>query len=251
MQNFKNKVVVVTGSTKGIGQRIAERFSEAGASVAISGRSLNDETVSKFKNTVGCDRVFGKAVDMRHVEEVHNFLTDVIDHFGRIDILVNNSGIYQPVPHLDVTEEMWDNSMDTNVKSYFFASQFFAKHLLERDAPGAIVNIASVNSTSVVKNSAAYTASKAAVAMLTRSLALDWGEIGIRVNAVGPGSVPTDINVKIYENTARLQALKERLPLGRQGTKDEIANAVLFLASDKASYITGHVLYADGGWLLR
>jgi len=251
MWDFSDKIVVVTGSTKGIGQRIAQRFALAGASVALAGRSLTDETVAAFQEKTGSSRVFGKAVDMRRVDEIQAFLEDVIAHFGRIDILINNSGIYQPVPHLEVTEKMWDDGMDTNVKSVFFASQYTAKHWTESGVPGVIVNIASINSSSVVKNSAVYTTSKAAVAMLTRSLALDWGKSGIRVNAVGPGSVPTDINVKIYEDKARLQALKDRLPLGRQGTRDEIANAVLFLASDEASYITGHILYVDGGWLLQ
>ena len=249
MYDFKDSVVVVTGSTKGIGRRIAERFLEAGAKVAISGRSFDENVLNSFKGNR--ENLVGKAVDVRNVDELQSFLGGVVRDFGRIDVLVNNAGIYQPVPHLNVTEEMWDAAMETNVKSYFFASQFFAKHVIERGATGSIVNIASINSQSVVRNSAAYTTSKAAVAMLTRSLALDWGKLGLRVNAVGPGSVPTDINIKIYEDKARLKALQERLPLSRQGTKDEIANAVLFLASNEASYITGHVLYVDGGWLLQ
>lgn len=250
MNDFRDKVVVVTGSTKGIGRRIAEKFLEAGAKVAISGRSYNEEILKEF-NCGDSDKVFGKAVDVRNVSEINSFLRDVINKFGRIDILINNSGIYKAEPHIEVTEQTWDNHMDTNVKSYFFASQYFAKHILERGGEGVIVNIASINSQSVEKNSAAYCISKAAVAMLTKSLALDWGKINIRVNAVGPGSIPTDINAKFYEDPGREKALKERLPLSRRGTKDEIANAVLFLASEEASYITGQVLYVDGGWLLQ
>jgi NAD(P)-dependent dehydrogenase (short-subunit alcohol dehydrogenase family) len=185
------------------------------------------------------------------VQEIKRFLDEVISKFGKIDILVNNSGIYNPMPHFEVTEQVWDDTMETNVKSYFFASQFFAKHVTERGGKGVIVNIASINSQSVVKNSAAYVTSKAAVAMLTKSLALDWGPMNIRVNAVGPGSIPTDINAAIYANKEKLEALQNRLPLGRQGTKDEIADSVLFLASDNASYITGQTLYVDGGWLLQ
>ncbi|MEY8000233.1 SDR family NAD(P)-dependent oxidoreductase [Clostridium sp. Mt-5] len=251
MYNFKDKVVVVTGSTKGIGRRIAEKFLEAGAKVAILGRTFNNNMLEDFAGGEGLERVFGKAIDVSNVSQLQGFLQNVIDKFGKIDILINNSGIYKPVSHLEVTEDMWDLSMSVNVKSYFFASQYFAKHVKQRGGKGIIVNIASINSQSVVKNSAAYVTSKAAVAMLTKSLALDWGELGIRVNAVGPGSVPTDINAKIYEDKAKLKALQDRLPLGRQGTKDEIANAVLFLASKEATYITGQILYVDGGWLLQ
>lgn len=251
MYNFKDKVVVVTGSTKGIGRRIAEKFLEAGAKVAILGRTFNNNMLEDFAGGEGLERVFGKAIDVSNVSQLQGFLQNVIDKFGKIDILINNSGIYKPVSHLEVTEDMWDLSMSVNVKSYFFASQYFAKHVKQRGGEGIIVNIASINSQSVVKNSAAYVTSKAAVAMLTKSLALDWGELGIRVNAVGPGSVPTDINAKIYEDKAKLKALQDRLPLGRQGTKGEIANAVLFLASKEATYITGQILYVDGGWLLQ
>ena len=254
MFGFKDKVVAVTGSTKGIGRRIAERFYAEGARVAVCGRSYAPAMLAEIASTGPggeVSRLFGKAVDVRRVPELQAFVTDAIAAFGRIDVLVNDSGIYQPMPHFEVTEEIWDNAMSVNVKSYFFAAQAFARHVRERGGGGAIVNIASTNSLSVTRNNAVYTTSKAAVAMLTRSLALDWSDLGIRVNAVAPGSTPTDINAAIYADDNKLKGLQERIPMHRQGTRDEMANAVLFLASDLSSYTTGQILFVDGGWLLQ
>lgn len=249
--DFSNKVVAVTGAARGIGKQIAKRFYDAGACVAVCSivRDYSDDLLTEL---AGEDRtrIFGKAADLTKMDELNGFMQDVAAKFGRIDVLVNNAGVYMVVPSTDVTEAQWDLTLDVNLKSQFFSAQCAAKDMISRKAPGVIVNIASINAQSVVANSTAYCVSKAGVQMLTKCLAKDWGGYGIRVNAVGPGSIPTDINKSIYEQPGKLEALKARLPLGRQGTTDEIANAVLFLASDEASYVTGHTLFVDGGWLL-
>lgn len=250
-QSFENKVVVVTGAAKGIGKQIAKRFYDGGAKLAICSAPM-DYTDEILTELAGDDtaRILGKAADLTKLEELNAFMDDVLAKFGRIDVQVNNAGVYMVKPSAEVTEGQWDLTLDVNLKSQFFASQRAARDMIARGEPGVIVNIASINAQSVVPNSAAYCVSKAGVQMLTRCLAKDWGEFGIRVNAVGPGSIPTDINKDIYAQPGKLDALKARLPLGRQGTANEIANGVLFLASDDASYITGQTLFVDGGWLL-
>lgn len=249
--NFDGKVVAVTGAAKGIGKQIAQRFYDAGAAVALCSvaSDYSDEILTQIAGN-DKSRILGKAADLTKLDQLNAFMQDVVERFGRIDVLVNNAGVYMVAPSTEVTESQWDLTLDVNLKSQFFCSQFAAKDMIRRAAPGVIINIASINSQSVVPNSAAYCVSKAGVMMLTKCLAKDWGSHGIRVNAVGPGSIPTDINKDIYSQPGKLDALQARLPLGRQGTPNEIANAVLFLASEDASYITGHTLFADGGWLL-
>ncbi|MCD7947279.1 MAG: glucose 1-dehydrogenase [Oscillospiraceae bacterium] len=251
LHDFSGKVVVVTGAAKGIGRCVAERFYATGASVAIC--SIARDYAETILTEIAGDhqeRIFGKAADLTKLDELQSFFDDVVRKFGKIDVLVNNAGIYIISPCLDVTEQQWDATLDVNLKSQFFASQCVAKNMTERNAPGVIINFASINAQSIVNNSAAYCVSKAGVSQLTKCLAKEWGPLQIRVNAVGPGSIPTDINKDIYSNPDKLKDLQARLPLGRQGTRDEIADAVLFLASDSASYITGQTLFVDGGWLL-
>lgn len=249
--DFSDKVVVVTGAAKGIGKQIAKRFYDAGAALAVCSvaRDYSDSILTELAGDNN-SRIFGKAADLTDLAQLNGFMDEVVAKFGRIDILVNNAGVYMVTPSAQVTETQWDLTLDVNLKSQFFASQYAANDMMKRNAPGAIINIASINAQSVVMNSVAYCVSKAGVQMLTKCLAKDWGGYGIRVNAVGPGSIPTDINKNIYEQPGKLEALKARLPLGRQGTTDEIANGVLFLASEQAAYVTGQTLFIDGGWLL-
>lgn len=251
MYDFSDKTVVITGGAKGIGKQIVKSFYEAGAKVALC--SVARDYSEDILNEIAKDdrsRIYGKAADLTKMDELNSFMQEVLDRFGKIDVLVNNAGVYMVKPSQEVTEDQWDLTLDVNLKSQFFCAQFAAKDMMSRNAEGVIINIASINSQSVVPNSAAYCVSKAGVQMLTKCLAKDWGNNGIRVNAVGPGSIPTDINKTIYEQPGKLEALKARLPLGRQGKVEEISNAVLFLASNQASYITGQTLFVDGGWLL-
>ncbi|QIB70066.1 SDR family oxidoreductase [Aminipila butyrica] len=251
MFNFTGRTVIVTGAAKGIGKQIAKSFYDAGANLALCSveRDYSDEILTEIAGA-NRERIFGMAADLTKMDALDGFMKEAVKRFGQIDVLVNNAGVYMVTPSVDVTESQWDLTLDVNLKSQFFCSQFAAKNMIERNKPGTIINIASINAQSVVPNSTAYCVSKAGVQMLTKCLAKDWGEFGIRVNAVGPGSIPTDINKDIYQQPGKLEALKSRLPLGRQGTVGEIANAVLFLASEEASYITGQTLFVDGGWLL-
>lgn len=273
--DFTGKTVVVTGGGRGIGKRIAQRFAAAGANVAVCRHSTeglealereiehpagDDQTivrscdVSTHEGLTDPDaprppRVRAYSVDVSDTQAVIAFFNAVIEDFGDIDILINNAGIYSKEDALDITSEQWNHVMDTNVRGLFFASQSFARHHMNTGTPGVIVNIASVSSTTYLPDNLLYNVSKSAVVTVTKTLARALGPQGIRVNAVGPGSIPTDLNAKLYEDKNKERALCEKIPLGRRGTKDDIANCVMFLASDEADYVTGQVLYAEGGWL--
>jgi NAD(P)-dependent dehydrogenase (short-subunit alcohol dehydrogenase family) len=251
MKLFEDKIVVVTGSSRGLGKTIAKRFFSEGAKLGVCG-AKSDYRDEVLKDIAGDDesRIFGMCMDLTDLKQINSFFDGVVEHFGRIDILINNAGVHLPVPSLEETEEKWDLTLDLNVKSYFFASQYYIKHVIGRNAPGVIVNTASINAEYIVDGCVSYCVSKSGVVTLTKCLAKEFGKQGIRVNAVGPGSFPSDMNKDVYTDPANMKALEDKLPLGRQGSQDEIADAVLFLASDRASYITGHTLYVDGGFLL-
>lgn len=249
--DFSGKTVVVTGSARGIGRRIGERFFEAGANVAFCSKSSTGK--EKLINEIaGKDhsRIMARAVDVTDSEEVARFFEEVVDTFGSVDILVNNAGILSTDDLDAVTEEAWYTVMDTNLKSMVFSCQWFARHHRRNKTAGTIVNIASVSSVTYIPHNVLYNISKAGVVTLTKTLARDLGPHNIRVNAVGPGSVPTDLNAALYADKQREINLCNKIPLGRRGTKDDIANAVLFLSSEESDYVTGQVIYAEGGWLL-
>lgn len=249
--DFSEKVVVVTGSARGIGRRIAERFYAAGAKVALCSISKTGKE-ELMQEIAGDDRsrIMALSADVSRPEEVAAFLQAVVDAFGTIDVLVNNAGIYSKEDTCEVTEERYDKVMDANLKSVFFACQWFFKHHLAAGTTGNVVIIASVSSVTYVPDNALYNVSKAGVVTLTKTFARDMGKHGIRVNAVGPGSIPTDLNAALYADPQKEIELCNKIPLGRRGTKDDIANCVLFLASEESSYLTGQVVYAEGGWLL-
>ena len=249
--DFSNRVVVVTGSARGIGRRIAERFYEAGAKVALCSISKTGKE-ELMQEIAGDDRsrIMALPCDVSQPEDVANFLQAVVDKFGTIDVLVNNAGIYSKEDTRDVTEAQFDKVLDANLKSVFFACQWFFKHHIDAGTTGNVVNIASVSSVTYVPDNALYNVSKAGVVTLTKTFARDMGKHGIRVNAVGPGSIPTDLNAALYADPQKEIDLCKKIPLGRRGTKDDIANCVLFLASEESDYLTGQVIYAEGGWLL-
>lgn len=250
MNSFKDKVVIVTGGTKGIGLAIAKEFAQKGARVAIYSRSLESvERARKKLSALSSSVVFGMAVNAMNVAEIENFFNKIKLEFGGVDILVNNAGVQDPKPSLEITEDVWDKILETNLKGTFFCSQFAARHMIKKGG-GSIINLGSVQSIYVADGQAPYAATKAAIVQLTRSLGKEWANAGIRVNCVAPGSIPTNINREYYSHPENLERTLKRIPLGRQGRPEEIARVVLFLASEDASYITGQTIYVDGGWLL-
>ena len=247
--SLKDKVAVVTGGTRGIGFAIVKAFSEAGAKVVIWGsrQETADSALEKLKTIhPDCDAL-AMAPRLTDRSEVESALNTVVEKYGRLDILVNNAGIAQNIPLENYTDEELDKIIDLNVKAVFICSKASAR-IMKENRSGCIINTSSVVSFYGQGLGCMYPASKAAVNGLTRSLSRELGKSGIRVNAVAPGVTRTDMVAALPEQM--VAPLLQKIPLARMGEAEDIANAVLFLASDMASYITGAVIPVDGGAIL-
>lgn len=248
------KSVIVTGAAKGIGRAIAERFLKDNARVMIS--DIDEKALletQKELSQIGEVETFVGSVAERI--DVHNLVAETISAFGQIDVLVNNAGIIHKADFLEITEEDFDHVMSVNLKGVFLLSQAVAKHMVERvkngEPAGCIINISSINDTLAIPSQIPYTVSKGAVKQLTRATALSLAQYGIRVNAIGPGSIKTDLLEDVLGDREKEQKVLERTPLYRIGEASEIASVATFLASKAASFITGETIYADGGRLAQ
>ncbi len=243
-----DRVAVVLGGTSGIGRAIALGFAEAGAHVIpVSRRArLVDETAreieSRGRKTL---RISGDVDDRASLEAV---CEKVLAEFQQVDILVNSAGRVKRTATLEVTEADWNAILNTNLTGTLRACQIFGSQMIQRGY-GRIVNIASIASLVSLYEVAAYCASKAAVASLTRNLGTEWCQYGVNVNAIAPGVFPTPLNADMLEGTARAREYTIRIPMGRFGKVEELVGAAIFLASESASYITGEVIIIDGGLL--
>lgn len=240
------KVALVTGASRGLGQYMARALAKQGADLVITSRNPKD--LDKFKNEI--EAIGRKALplelDVRDYDSIQKMTKAAIDCFDKIDILVNNAGCNIRKPAVDITWEDWDTVLETNLKGTFFVSQMVAKHMITRNY-GRIINIGSVTSVFGYAGLAPYGASRGGTKQLTMSLADDWGKFGITVNCLAPGWFKTDQNKIMYENKKWLDYLVERIPMKRPGEPHDLDGAVVFLASDASSYITGQTLLVDGG----
>ena len=246
--DLSGKSAVVIGGVSGIGRAIALGLAAAGADVVPTSRrrDLVEQTANEIR-TLGRRSVVcaSDVLDRTSLEEV---LARTIEAFGKVDILVNSAGRTKRAPTLDFSEEDWDAILETNLTGTLRAAQVFGRHMLQRGY-GRIIHIASIASFVSLYEVAAYAASKAAVASLTKSLALEWGPRGVCVNAIAPGVFPTELNRSLLEGTERGREFLTRIPMKRFGDVGELCGAAIFLASDSASYVTGEILVVDGGTL--
>ena len=251
MFDFTGQVVAITGASSGIGLEIARKFYLAGARLALCSRSEERvrSAVADWADA-GDARLLIISADTSIIKDIYRFRDAAVEKFGRIDVWVNNAGIEHPMPTVDMTQEIFDAVVHTNFRGYYFGCQSAAQDMLRRGEGGAIINIGSVNAVTVVPGQAVYAATKAAISQMTKLFAREWGRDGIRVNCVGPGSIPTRINEEKYKVPGAEEAMREKIPMGRRGDVGEVADAVLYLASGEASYITGQTLFVDGGLTL-
>jgi NAD(P)-dependent dehydrogenase (short-subunit alcohol dehydrogenase family) len=246
--DLTSKVAVVIGGTSGIGRTLALGLAEAGADVVATGRredlvrSVAAEIRTKGRKSI---EVAADVGDRKSIEQLH---AAVLAEFGQVDILLNSAGITQRTPTIAVSDGEWDRILETNLTGTFRACQIFGGKMIERKY-GRIINIASVASGRGFFEVAAYAASKAGVVTLTKSLAVEWAKYGVCVNALAPGVYRTDINKALLDGTPRGEEFLIRTPMHRFGKLEELVGATIFLASDSASFVTGHVLVVDGGFL--
>lgn len=246
--NLNGKVAIVTGGGRGIGKAIALGLAEAGADVAVASRTLDDlEKVASDIQKLGRKSLAIKA-DLTVMEDIVNLTAKVKDHFGRIDILVNNSARSFMRSLFDFKEDGWDKIFDTNVKGLFFLSREVAKIMKDQNG-GRIINITTAGAEKASPMLGPYHSSKAAVKMLTKCMAVEWAQYGINVNAVGPGLTKTDFSKPIWSNPEVSKRVSVTIPKGRLAEPEEIVGAVVFLASEASNYVTAHSLYVDGGSL--
>jgi glucose 1-dehydrogenase len=250
--SLENKVAIVTGAARGIGYAVAKRFVMDGAKVVIA--DVDDEAgQSAVEDLSGFGEVIYLHCNVAERLDVRNLVAETLNAFGDIDVLVNNAGIVVGADFLELEEDDFERVLSINLKGAFLCSQAVARHMVEKveggGAPGAIINMSSINSVVAIPNQIPYCVSKGGINQLTKATSLALAPHGIRVNAIGPGSIMTDMLASVNDDPAARNRILSRTPMLRIGEPSEIASVAAFLASADASYVTGQTIYADGGRL--
>jgi len=245
--DLAGKVAMVTGSTRGLGETAAMALAKAGADVAVCGRSVTDlERVSSVIKNVGRDSE-GFVLDVTSSQKVREGVGQILKRFGRVDILFNNAGVNHRVPVLEYPEAEWDRVINTNLKGYFLVAQAVVPQMIERGY-GKVINMSSILGAVALPNQLAYASSKGGVDQMTKVMALEWAQKGVRVNAIAPTYFETELVAQLRNDPERFNFINERTPMGRWGYPSELEGIVVFLAAPASDFITGQTIYIDGGW---
>jgi glucose 1-dehydrogenase len=246
--SLNGKVAIVTGGNSGIGKSIALGLARAGANLVIDYVVHPEATEALEREVVALgDAAIGVAADVSRIDELQKLMDAAVAKFGRVDVMVNNAGVETRTSVLDTTEAQYDRVLSINLKSAFFGTQIAAKQMIKQGGGGRIINITSVHEDWPMPGNTAYCLAKGGMRMLTRTAGVELAPHGILVVGVGPGAVATPINLATMNDPALMAKLNAAIPLGRMAQPEEIANVVVFLASDGASYLTATTIFADGG----
>ncbi|MFV2068070.1 MAG: SDR family NAD(P)-dependent oxidoreductase [Pirellulales bacterium] len=247
--DLAGKVAMVTGSTRGLGEVAAKALAKAGADVAVCGRSEADlRRVSEDIVALGRASA-GFPLDVLSRQAVEEGVGKILDHFGRVDVLVNNAGVNYRAPIVEYPDRQWDRVIDTNLKGYFLVTQAVAPQMIDRGY-GKIINVSSIMGTVALPELLAYCASKGGVDQMTKVMALEWAKRGIRVNGIGPTYFETELVAQLRDDPERFNFINERTPMGRWGRPEELEGLVVFLAAPASDFITGQTILVDGGWTI-
>ncbi len=246
---MKGKVAIITGPSKGIGKGIAERYALEGASVVLGSRSKDLIVAAAGEINALGGRALALELDVTDFKNVESVVSQTVAHFGRLDILVNNAGISMAHPSEKLAPEHWEQAIRTDLSGLFYGCQSAARQMMAQSEGGCIINITSMYGVCAAPMRAAYCSSKAGANMLTKVLACEWADRSIRVNAIAPGYIRTELVQGVIEKgMLPLGAIEKRTPQGRIGEVQDVIGLAVFMASDEAGYMTGRIVIVDGGW---